>query len=87
MISHSAVSNILGMQSRSTTQREMKKSATKVRVSGTDVIEMYNQGMGGVDLVDQRTAAYHIHRKSSISYLRSFFRIDGCSLCQRLHRL
>ena len=35
---------------------------------------MYNQGMGGVDLIDQRTAAYHLDRKSRVRfYLRIFF--------------
>ena len=35
---------------------------------------MFNQGIGGVDLVDQRTAAYHLDRKPSIRfYLRIFF--------------
>ena len=39
-----------------------------------DVIKMYNQGMGGVDLIDQRTAAYHLDRKSRVRfYLRIFF--------------
>ena len=32
------------------------------------------RGMGGVDLIDQRTAAYHLGRKSRVRfYLRIFF--------------
>ena len=35
---------------------------------------MYNQGMGGVFLIDQRTAAYYLDGKSKvIFYLRIFF--------------
>ena len=35
---------------------------------------MYNQGMGGVALIDQRTATYHLDRKSRVRfYLRIFF--------------
>ena len=52
MISHSAVSNISDMQTRSTVLRGMKELATKIQVPCPNVIEMYNQGMGGVDLVD-----------------------------------
>ena len=52
----------------------MKGSATKLPVPCPDVIKMYNQGMGGIDLVDQRTVTYHVDRKSSITfYLRIFF--------------
>ena len=39
------------------------------------VVKEYNNGMGGVDLLDQRTAAYKLDRKSSSGryYLRLFF--------------
>ena len=69
-------SNISGMQSTSTVQRRMKGSATKIPVPCQDVIKMYNQGMDGIDLAEQRTAAYHLDRKSSIRfYLRIFFNL------------
>ena len=65
-----------GMQLTSTVQRRMKGSATIIPVPCQDVIKMYNQGMGGVYLLDQRTAAYHLDRKSSIRfYLRIFLSI------------
>lgn len=66
-------SNITGMQSTSTVQRRQEGSASKITVSCPDVIKMYNQGMGGVDLVDQRAAACHLDRKSIRFYLRIFF--------------
>ena len=35
---------------------------------------MYNQGVGSIDLVNQRTSAYHLDRKSLIRFfLRIFF--------------
>ena len=38
------------------------------------VVKLYNSGMGGVELMNQRTAAYHLDRKSSVRfYLRIFF--------------
>ena len=62
------------MQSISTVQRRMKGSARKFPVLCPDAIKMYNQGMG--DLFDQKTAAYHLDRKSSIRfYLHIFFSI------------
>ena len=74
--------------SRSTVKWGMKELATKIQVPCPYIAEMYNQGMGGIHLFDQRTAAYHLHHKSSIRfYQHIFFRIDGCSLCQCLHCL
>ena len=67
-------SNIEGMSTTSTVLRRQKGSATKIQVLCPDVIKMYNKGMGGVDLIDQRTAAYHLDRKSRVRfYLRIFF--------------
>ena len=52
----------------------MKGSARKNPVLCPDIIKMYNQRMDGVDLSDQRTAAYHINCKSSNRfYLCIFF--------------
>ena len=37
---------------------------------------MYNKGISGVDLIDQRAAAYHLDRNSTIRfYLRIFFNL------------
>lgn len=73
--------NIEGLQAVSSVQRRMKGSSSKVSVSCPDVIKRYNKGMGGVDLFDQRTAAYHLDRKSSIRfYLRIFFDLMDASI-------
>ena len=67
-------SNTEGMQTKSSVQRQIKGSAGKVNVSCPDVIKFHNNGMGGMDLLDQRTTAYHLDRKSYIRfYLRMFF--------------
>ena len=34
---------------------------------------MYNKGMGGLDLIDQRAAAYHLDRKSTIRFCLRIF--------------
>ena len=58
----------------STVQRRAKGSATKETINCPNIIKLYNTGMGGVDLLDQRVAAYRLDRKSKFRfYLRIFF--------------
>ena len=55
-------------------QRREKGSKAKSLVSFPKVVKLYNSGMGGVDFMDQRTAAYRLDWKSSVRfYLRLFF--------------
>ena len=55
-------------------QRREKGSEIMSSVPFTNVIKLYNSGMSGVELMDQRTAAYCLDRKSSVRfYLRIFF--------------
>ena len=55
-------------------QRREKGSKTRIAVSFSKIVKLYNSGMGGVDLMDQRTAAYRLDRKTSVkSYLCIFF--------------
>ena len=55
-------------------QRKEKGSKTKSSVPCPKVVKLYNSSMCGVDLMNQRTAAYRLDRKSSIRfYLRIFF--------------
>ena len=66
-------SSIEGISTTSPILRRQKGSASKIQVPCPDVIKMYNQGMGGVVLTDQTTAAYHLDRKSRVRfYLRIF---------------
>ena len=43
----------------------MKGSAAKIPAPCPDLIKMHSQGMGGIESVYQRTAAYYLDRKSS----------------------
>ena len=63
-----------GMNEISSVQRREKGLKTKSSVPCRKVFKLYNSGMGVVDLMDQRTAAYCLERKSSVRfYLRVFF--------------
>ena len=53
-------SNVEGLATTSTVPRRQKGSVSKIQVPCSDVIKMYNKGMGGVHLIDQRAAAYHL---------------------------
>ena len=51
-----------------------KRICDKICFSCPTVVKLYNNDMDGVDLMDQRTAAYRLDRNSSIRfYLRIFF--------------
>ena len=51
-------SDVEGMTTTSTIPHQQKRSASKIQVPCHDVIKMYNKGMSGVDLNDQRVAFY-----------------------------
>ena len=56
------------------TERQVKRSKDKVKVSCPTVIYEYNQYMGEVDLSDQMKVSYQVDRSSKFSfYLRIFF--------------
>ena len=66
-------SNVEGKATTSTIPQQQKGSVSKLQVPWTDVMKMY-KGMSGVDLIDQRAAAYHFDQKSTIRlYLCVFF--------------
>ena len=48
-------------------------SKTKFLVPCPKVVKLYNSGMGGVDLMDERTVAYRLDRKSSVRFYLGFF--------------
>ena len=63
-----------GMDDVSSVQRREKGSATKSAVPCPTVVKLCTNGMGRVDLLDLRIAAYQLDRKSSVRfYLRIFF--------------
>ena len=55
--------------------RRLKGQSTKEPVPSPEIIKDYNSGMGGVDLLDQKTARSKLEHKSSggCCYLRLFF--------------
>lgn len=67
--------NLDGCDQVSSVLRRVKGQSAKVPVSCPAIVKEYNAGMGGVDLLDQRTAAYKLDRKASSGryYLRLFF--------------
>ena len=63
-----------GMDDVLPVQRRLKVSAAKCSIACPTVVKLYDNGMGGVDFMDQRTAVYQLDRKSSVRfYLRMFF--------------
>ena len=61
--------------------RRTKGSATKTPVLCPNIIKMYNASMGGVDVIDQKTAAFRLDRKSKFRfYLRMFFDFINISI-------
>ena len=62
------------MDGTSNVLRRTKGPATKTPVWCPNIIKMYDASMGGVDVLDQKTAAYQLDRKSKFRfYLRMFF--------------
>ena len=54
-------------------QRREKGSKTKSLVRCPKIVKLCNSGMAGVDLMDQRTAAYHLDWKSSVRFYHRIF--------------
>ena len=65
--------NVEGMATTSIVPCRQKGSASKIQVPCPGVIKMCNKEMGGVDLIDQRAADYHLDRKSSIRFFLRLF--------------
>ena len=66
-------SAIKGMNDILSVQKREKGSKTKSSVPCPEVLKLYNTGMGGVDLMDQRTTAYRLDRKSPVRDFTSAF--------------
>ena len=70
-----------GCDQISSVSRRAKGQSSKVTVPCPKMVKDYNSNMGGVDLLDQKTAVYRLDRKSSGGryYLRLFF--DLMDMC------
>ena len=66
----------------STDTRRVKGQSTKIPAPCPEIVKDYKSGMGDVDLLDQKTAAYKLDRKSSGGryYLRLFFDLMDISV-------
>ena len=62
--------------------RRVKGQSAKIPIPCPQVIKDYNSGMGGVDLLDQKTAAYKLDHKSSGGryYLRLLYDLMDISV-------
>lgn len=58
------------------TDRRTKKDGELITIPKPNIIQTYNQHMGGVDLSDQRIATYRRHMKSLTWYLQIFYLLD-----------
>ena len=61
-----------GMNDILSVQRREKTSKTKSSVPCPKVVKLYNSSIGGIDLIDQRTAAYDLDRISSVNFTAAF---------------
>ena len=61
-----------GMNDILSVQRREKSSKTKSSVPCPKVVKLYNSSIGGIDLIDQRTAAYDLDRISSVNFTSAF---------------
>lgn len=74
-------SNFEEVTSTSSVQRRLKGSASKINVDCPNAIKLYNNNMGGVDLMDQLKSAYQLDRRAKLRfYLRLFFDLFDVAL-------
>ena len=60
--------NVDGMSSVSNVMRQTKSSATKISAPCPNVIKFCNNGMDGVDIMDQKTAACRLEVNARITW-------------------
>ena len=70
-----------GINKCSTVQHRMKGSSSKTSITCPSHVKFYNKGMGSVDLMNQKTAAYQLdYRSKCVFYLRIFFDLMDVAL-------
>ena len=66
------LSALEGMNDILSVQRREKGSTTKSSVPSPKVVKFYNSGMGRVDLMDQRPAAYRLDESHLLDFASPF---------------
>ena len=66
-------SNVERLATTSTGPRRQKESASKIQVPRPVVVKIYNKGIGGVELINQKAEAYNLDQKSSIRFYLCIF--------------
>ena len=68
------VTNVDDISGLSNIMRRTKGSGTKTSVSCPDIINIYRNGIGSVDIMDQKATGYRVDHKSKYRfYVRIFF--------------
>ena len=67
-------SNAEGIATTSIASCQQKVSTSTIEIPCPDLIKIYKKGIGGVGIIDQRAAAYHLNQKPTTRfYLCIFF--------------
>lgn len=71
----STLSNFVGAAPEKEVRRFQRKTKTYINIKRPKCIELYNKGMGGVDLMDSLLGYYRKDLKSTKWYFKTFFHI------------
>ena len=50
-----------------------KESASKIQVPRPDIVKIYNKGIGGVELINQKAAAYNFNQNKQLDFICVYF--------------
>ena len=79
-------SNLQGMDECSNVSRRLKGSVNKIAVNCPNIVKLYDNDICGVNLMDQKTAAYRLDRKSKFLFYLRISLSSGCCSCKCLYR-
>lgn len=78
------LSAYVGSEPTTTKRRYVRQDKKYVYVPSPQAVDVYNQHMGGVDLLDYMLGYYRIHLRSRQWYKKIFFTHGGHDPCQCL---
>ena len=50
-----------------------KESASKIQVPRPDIVKIYNKGIGGVELINQKASAYNFNQNKQLDFISVYF--------------